>query len=125
VKDAPIVTASFVLDAQQHLQTIQQQKYVHYRIKLNILDYPPSTYAVTYRLHQSYRNPIREIRSPGVTEGFPLNITTYGDFDVRAEIRTSERSYRISRRISEALRATYSQARSPEIEKAIEQIAGH
>jgi len=121
--NAPKITASFILDGLRP-QTVER-KYVHYRITLNVVDCPPSTFAVTYELHPSFPNSIREVRATEGEEGFPLRIATYGDFEVRAEIRTLERTYRISRFLSKALRESYDRSTSTEIQNAMQQIASH
>jgi hypothetical protein len=122
------ITASFVVNSANQPITIQR-KYTHFRIVLNVTDYPSGTYAVTYELHETFPNPIREVRSEPGREGFPLFIATYGDFNVYAEIRALNESYRISRLLSDALRETYVQM-PPEklpsgILKAIDEIAKH
>jgi transcription initiation factor IIF auxiliary subunit len=122
------ITASFVLSPGNQLLTTER-KYTHFWIVLNVTDYPPSTYAVTYELHESFPIPIQEIRSRPGKEGFPVKIATYGDFEVRAKVRTLSESYRISRLLSDALRETYFQQPREKLPsgilKAIDEIAKH
>lgn len=98
----------------------------HYEITLQVSDIPADAYAVTYVLDSSYYDRVREVRS-GAKNGFPEEITSYGDFTVEALVRTkSQGTVPVSSKLSEALLLGHRDALSDEsIGKAIRNIRAH
>src|SRR5262249_17412858 len=79
-------------------------RYTHYRIKLWVEGAPTDTRSVTYRLHESYGEPLREVsRGPSYDE----EITSYGDFTLKALIRQPQDFDVVSVGLLDALRETY------------------
>ncbi len=113
----PRICAEFVLDKEGKEPVEIEGK--SYRIKLFIEGAPEDTHAVTYKLHESYYDPLREAREH---PQFEEEITSFGDFSVRAVIRRKKQSEEISEKLSTALLRRYGDNPSPRINSAIQQI---
>jgi hypothetical protein len=74
----------------------------HYTIFLYILDAPERTRRVTYKLHETYSNPLRIARSK--TPRFEEEMTSYGDYSI---VATADEGPSVEMSLSEALRAHY------------------
>lgn len=114
------LAARFVLDAKGVPVAVTGNRLHHYEIQLRVDDPPPDAYAVTYELHDSYYDPIRESR--GKSRGFAEDITSYGDFVVQARVRAKARTIATAALLSEALRRGHAGAMSESIERAILEI---
>jgi hypothetical protein len=102
----PEIGASFVLDGgAPKSKKLTPKGHVHYKIRLYVRNAPSETYAVTYKLHPTFPNPIREVQKSPKSPQFSHDIFSCGDFDITAEVRTSSRRYEINRRLSDALKA--------------------
>jgi hypothetical protein len=105
-EQAPEIGALFVLEAgTPKSRKPATKRHVHYKIRLYIRNAPSDTDVVTYKLHPTFQNPIREVRKAPESPECSLDIFSYGDFEITAEVRTSSRSYEINRRLSDALKA--------------------
>ena len=119
----PYLKAEFLLADGKPMQlTTHNFKNAHYKVRLSIGNLPNTTYSVTYRLHESFYNPVREIFE-GKTDGFPLQISTYGDFIVRAEVNSGTGVNAIAKSLTKALRDHYGENCAPSIDKVIQQMA--
>jgi hypothetical protein len=102
-------------------------KYKHYSIMLSITDPPVDMLSVIYQLDNTYANPIR-IVTKGVPN-FQESITSYGDFDVRVSYRPMRDPNRIqtllTRRLSDALAASYEPVIPEAVSSAIKDITDH
>jgi hypothetical protein len=116
----PKLTATFELDDDGEPKKIMQGDLSHYIINVGVDDPPPDTYAVTYKLHPSYYDPIREVRSKD--NQFEENLTSYGDFQVQADLRTGKRVEAVAANLSEALQRGYEGKTTPQIAAAISAI---
>lgn len=116
-----MVRAELVLDDEGHPVAVCSRKLKHYKVALWLEGVPEDTHAVTYVLHESYRDPIRE-----VLDGprFCLEVTTYGDYDVVANVRRRRFGEQFTARLSDALAASHPSP-TPEIRRAIEDIRSH
>jgi hypothetical protein len=85
--DKPKLRASFDLDDSGQPKYVERDGLKHYRIRLNVEGAPAQSASVTYQLHPSYWDPVREVFDP--KNGFAEEITSYGDFDVRASVSGS------------------------------------
>lgn len=94
----------------------------HYHIKLFLEDAPDDAYSVTYELDPTYYEPVREVFK-GEAPDFALKTTTYGDFDVKANVRIKGFKDAVHVDVAEALSETYSDSTTPEIQGAIQEIA--
>lgn len=92
----------------------------HYRIRLFVEGAPEDAYAVTYKLHESYYDPVREVHQD--SEQFEEEITSYGDFAVAAKIRGRQRSESSQVILSRALQESYKNTSDPTIQQAINDI---
>jgi len=117
MKALPEIGAAFVLEGGTP-QFIRMPR-VHYKIRLSIRNAPSDTYAVTYILDETFADPTREVRDP---PDYPLEIFSYGDFTVRAEVRTQSTSYNTAGGLYAALRAE-SVSPSPAIAQALKDIS--
>lgn len=113
----PKIRATFVLDSNGKPAIGSPGNYL---IKLTIDGAPTGTHAVTYRLDETYYDPVREARN--AKTDFAEEITSYGDYAVRAKIRTRDGAILTSRDLYEALAETYSNNRDPEVLAALESI---
>ena len=118
----PIICAEFKLDKHDKPIAYVHTPYKHYLIKIFIENAPEDTHAVTYELHESYVDPVREVFKGKDTPNFELYITSYGDYEIKAKIRQKNYSKFISRGLSEALRETYKNTSNPDIQDAINDI---
>jgi hypothetical protein len=117
------IVATFELDDNGQPKFVARGDRKHYYIRLS-LDQPPSdTYAVTYILHETYYDPVRESRDRAT--GFGEDPTSYGDYTVQAKVRTPERLLTEAVTLSSALANGHQQHLTPPIAAAIADIRGH
>lgn len=96
------VRAEFELDEGGKPAFIQGKRLKHYKIRLSVDAVPDQAQSVTYRLHDSYKNPVREVFRGERGGHFDESITSFGDFDVQVSPSGSYRAS--SKRLSDALR---------------------
>jgi len=115
--------AEFLLDEAGKPRATAEGGRTHYEIRLFVDDAPETAFAVNYELYEDYFLPLRE--SVRKRQSFDEEITSYGDYEVRAEVRTREgRRVRLQRQLSEALRDGMSKAITPSVEGALKRIRG-
>jgi hypothetical protein len=117
---APCLLARFELDANGRPQAIRDGGRSHYLIRFEMQDAPADAYAVTYQLHESYYDPVRE--SKRRDSRFSEELTSYGDFVVRAKIRSPDGVETVSSPLSKALEQGHRDALTPEIQAALRDI---
>jgi hypothetical protein len=117
----PKLTAQFDLDPTGQPKSLLRGSTRHYDIRLQLVGAPQDTYAVTYQLHDSYYDPVREARDPETR--FSEHLTSYGDFTVNAKIRSRQGVFTVALPLSEALRDGHSSSMSPAIRAAIEELS--
>jgi hypothetical protein len=117
---SPSIKATFQLDDQGRPERLQHAGLNHYRIKLEIEDAPQDTYAVTYLIDESYYEPVRESRDPA--QGFPEDLTSFGDYPIQAKIRTKGGVLSVMAELSTALKAGHELHLTPAIETALKDI---
>jgi len=115
------IRARLVLDDEGRPIVLRSGRFNHYKIQLWLEGTPGDAHAATWVLHESYRDPVRE-----VLDGpeFALGVSTYGDYDVVANVRRRRLSEKFTTRISEALEAAHPSP-TPEIARAIAEIKAH
>ncbi|MBX3225382.1 MAG: hypothetical protein KF795_33060 [Labilithrix sp.] len=86
----PNLRASFVLGADNRPEYVERDGLRHYKIRLCVEGAPVESASVTYRLHSSYWDPVREVFDP--EHSFAENFTSYGDFNVSASVSGSSRA---------------------------------
>jgi hypothetical protein len=122
----PRMVAEFLLDENKLPRTVRLRDggLIHYKVRLYIENLSKEVYAVTYSLHESFINPLREVRrdSSGM---FSLEISTYGDFVVQARIRAKVGTYTLAESVSRALEAFYGANAGQAIKDAIQIIKSH
>lgn len=92
----------------------------HYSIALRVVGAPEEVRRVRYRLHQTYRDPVREV-SAAVRE-FEEPITSYGDYEVVVEFDAGGKHNRLVRKLSDALSDGHHDDASEAVRNAIEAI---
>jgi hypothetical protein len=117
---SPVIKATFELDEKGLPAFIERGDRKHYRIRLHVENVPDDTYAVTYKLHETYYDPVRESRDRAA--GFTEDLTSYGDFTVQAKIRSKEGVATVATPLSAALEAGHGAQLPPEIESALRVI---
>ena len=115
------IRAEFVLDGDRPT-SYDSGKHTHYKIALWIDGAPEDTHAVNYELHESYRDPLRESRTK---PEFDQEITSYGDYVIRAKVRRRRGVDVASAKLADALEETYGSSTTPEIKKALDSIRAH
>jgi hypothetical protein len=120
MSDLPKLRAEFLLDDDGEPLKAKDGKLTHYEIKLWIEDVPTGAYGVTYDLHDTYYDPKREVF--GASGDFAEEITSYGDFEVRAKVRTRSATCTVKEQLSSALERNYAGNASPAIVKALTAI---
>lgn len=116
----PRICAEFQLDEKGKPITTTYNDLRHYKIRLFMQSVPQDTYAVTYKLHESYYNPTREVRRD--KPQFEELITSYGDYIVKAELRGKKSFDLEAVELSQALKESYGPNIEGPILKAIEEI---
>jgi hypothetical protein len=119
----PNIVAHFILDPDGRPKVIETADQKHYMIKLQIKDAPNDTYAVNYRLHESYPDPLRE--SHNQAAGFAEDLTSYGDYTLQARIRRQSHVQTVASELSQALARGHADSLNPAIEAALKDIADH
>lgn len=118
----PKLRAEFVVDPTGEPMAVPGKTATHYKIRLFVEGAPASTTRVTYTLHESYRQPVRDV--PFGVKDFEEQITSYGNYTVKATVRTREGVRLLSIDLAEALREHYASARAgSRVEEAIAAIA--
>nr|VFK21206.1 MAG: hypothetical protein BECKLPF1236A_GA0070988_102923 [Candidatus Kentron sp. LPFa]VFK23598.1 MAG: hypothetical protein BECKLPF1236C_GA0070990_1000633 [Candidatus Kentron sp. LPFa] len=105
MQQTPQIEASFILDNDGKPKRKLSEKHKHYEVQLSVKDVPGDTYAVTYFLHPTYYNSVREVRDRD--SNFAEDLTSYGDYEIQAKIRSSEYPLPLRRNLYEALAETY------------------
>jgi hypothetical protein len=111
----PSIQAHFVLDDQGKPTELAPG---HYGIRLSIKGAPADAYAVTYHLHPTYYDPVRE--SNDAANSFSQEITSYGNFDVTAKIRTKSGPSLLRRSLYDALCESHD--RDSKVQQALQGI---
>jgi len=99
---------------------LEGDNFPHYKIKLWTEGCPRGTYAVNYKLDDTYNDPNREVRSD--VQNFEEEITSYGDFVVSAQIRQKGKTDLTTVLLSAALEATYGPNPSNSVAAALADI---
>lgn len=115
-----MLLAKFVIDSSGIPKAGYSGPPIHYYIRLMVKDAPDDTYAVTYELHETYYEPVRESRRS--SEDFVEEITSYGDYLVRAIVRGKSQTQTLVAELSEALARGHLNEKSSAIEKALNDI---
>ena len=109
----------FIARTEKGKLNMYKYKYKHYGILISIKNAPEDTHAVTYELHETYVDPVREVfKCPN----FEFEITSYGNYTIKAKIRRKSYTNFISRLLSEALRESYENRSNLDIQNAIKDI---
>lgn len=116
----PLVTAKFILDESGKPTAIVNSGVKHYAIRLQVHDVPEDTYAITYKLDDSYYEPIRE--SLIKDTNFTTDLTSYGDYTVCAHVRTKQCVVPVSLNLSKALKLSHTSDLTPDIAAALKDI---
>jgi hypothetical protein len=121
VSSIPTIKASFELDEDGSPVYVKgDDDLKHYNIRLHVDNVPIDTYAVTYILHDSYYNPVREALD--VSENFAEEIKSYGDYTVQAKIRSKTGVATVATQLSAALQAGHNDSSSSQIQSALNEI---
>lgn len=116
----PRLMAQFVLDESGEPRATTESGRTHYGIRLFVDDAPETAFAVNYELHEDYFIPVRESVQP---QNFDEEITSYGDYEVCAEVRTRKgQRVPLRRRLSEALRDGMGADTTASVKLALERI---
>jgi hypothetical protein len=91
---APRLHARFLLSDVGDPQYVERDGRTHYWVRLSVIDAPAEASAATYELHDSFRKPVHEAGDR--EKGFPVDLTSYGDFAIRTVLRGSGTELRAS-----------------------------
>ena len=116
----PKIRAAFVTDLQHRPYASDDGHHTHYRIVLSLEGAPEGTQSVTYKLHETYADALREV---GQGPSFQVEITSYGDFAIKALVRTANDFEILTSSLIDALRGSYGANPDPEIASAIDVLA--
>lgn len=115
--------ARFVLGEDGKPKYISDGTLRHYVIELFMEGVPADAIGVTYQLHETYHDPLREAYEP--SKGYPEEITSYGDYDIVATVRVKPRPMKIKSSLYDALKRTYGETSAPDILQALNTIKEH
>lgn len=123
---SPRLVASFETDNYGNPAFVRRGDKNHYRVSFEVEDAPPSAYAATFELAPDYYDPVRTLR-PDADGKFRLKTTTYGDFDVKVVLRTSDgKEQTLMANLKSALeKSLKSAAGQPKFIEALNDIAAH
>ncbi len=118
--------AHFVLDSDGASTVIQSSTtpdLKHYKINLFTFEAPSTAQSVTYELHSTYYDPLREVVRKSDDDQFVEPITSYGDYEIRVAVSGSTGDV-ATVWLSDALRQGHRDALEPEsaIAKAIQDL---
>lgn len=114
------IKAEFIFDTKGRLIGIREIDIIHYCICLSLNNLLVNPEKVIYELDESYFNSKIEVKA-GVTN-FRTEITTYGDYEIKARIYYENKIEIICANLSEILAKVYQSNNSLEITEALEQI---
>jgi hypothetical protein len=117
---APKIVAQFELDSAGKPKAVVRGSTKHYSIRLHLASPPEDTYAVTYQLHPSYYDPVRE--SHDRASSFSSELTSYGDYTINAKVRTKQGVIAVTFPLSEALKEGHASSMSTPIASALSDI---
>jgi hypothetical protein len=123
-QSAPTVIARFSLDdaGTPRRERPSRKAELHYIVILQIERAPGALASVTYKLDDTFIEPVREVDQP---PRFLEEVWTYGDFDITATLHWSNgREARIARPLVEMLRDGHRADMRPAIANAIENLRG-
>jgi hypothetical protein len=117
---APKIVAEFITDSRGAPQYVEGPSRKHYRIRLSLRDAPPDVSRVTYKLDESYRQPLREV--PIGVPHFQEEITSFGDYTVTAMLRRRAGTELVTNSLTAALHETYRSNLTPSVREAIDRL---
>ena len=86
----PRVHARLLLSDLGAPQYVEEGGRVHYWVRLTVRDAPADVARVTYRLHETFSEPVRS--TDDREAGFAIDLTSYGDFTVVVTLHGTEPS---------------------------------
>jgi len=113
----PAIKATFILDDKGRPKEVTAGNYA---IRIHVENFPEDTHRVTYQLHPTYYDPLRDVRERSTS--FSEDLTSYGDYVIQAQVRTKDHSIVSTRRLADALRETHGESDDPMVKKALEDI---
>jgi hypothetical protein len=114
------IKAVFVTDANGEPEYIESGGVKHFKIQLQMEGTPKDAYAVTYELHKSYYDAIRENHDRD--EGFREDLTSYGNYDIKVKVRSRQGTSMLITSLVDALLAGHADNRTKAVEQAIAMI---
>jgi transcription initiation factor IIF auxiliary subunit len=120
MQNEPMIQARLILNNEGKPEIVGWRSY---KIELSVKGVPEDTFAVTYFLHETYYDPVRE--SHDQKSNFSEELTSYGDFEIKAKIRAKSSSILISRQLSDALQETHGSSNDFDIKEALQKIAAN
>ena len=114
---SPKIVAEFITDSRGKPQYLEGNSRKHYRIRLLLRDAPSDVSRVTYKLDDSYRQPLREV--PIGVPHFQEEITSHGDYTVTAMLRRRRGTELLTNSLTAALTETYRDDLTPSVQEAI------
>jgi hypothetical protein len=115
----PDIRAELVLNTGDQPEYIQGRQRKHYRIKLTMENVPQGVDQILLELHSTYPNPIREARREA---GFVVDITSYGDYVLNAQVPDGRFLNVVRKKLSDALLEAHARNPNPAVEAAIQEI---
>jgi hypothetical protein len=112
--------ARFIMNEVGKPKYISSDNVRHYAIELFVEGAPKDAIGVTYQLHETYFDPLREAHD--ASHDFLVEITSYGDYDIVATLRTKPYSTRIKNSLYDALKGTYGETTDQYILMALNDI---
>jgi hypothetical protein len=116
----PKIVAEFITDSRGKPQYFEGTARKHYRIRLSLRDVPSDVSRVTYKLPESYRQPVREV--PIGVPNFQEDITSFGDYTVTAMLRRRAGTDLVTNSLSAALHESYRDDPTPSVREAIDHL---
>lgn len=113
------IKAEFILDSEGKPKFISDGRNRHYEILLKVDDAPEEAIGVTFKLDESYYDPLREAYRADT--GFAEEITSYGDYEISATVRT-KLPEEIRSSLSDALERNYGTSADNNIQAALRDI---
>ncbi len=112
--------AEFELDEHGKPKCVEKDNLKHFMVRLFLDGAPADASSVQYVLHPTYIEPVRLV--PKGVKDFEEYTTSYGDYEIRGNIRSRQNTEVFNKSLTDALKERYSGESTPAILEAIDYL---
>jgi hypothetical protein len=120
------LVARFETDERGEPRYVESKGRKHYEVVFEVENAPAEAYAATFKLDpQTYYDPVRTLRKENDGK-FRLKTTTYGDYGLKVELRTSDgKMIPLRAHVKDLLKASPNVSTSASWKAALDYISAH